>query len=91
MEVLTHRMAAHCIVVFFVMNKDGSNIQDISGENMPAGTKDLYPQFSDKGAKIKFTYESNDGIQDSEVWIMEVDGSNRVKLFSAALMPDSRF
>jgi len=72
----------------FIQKLDGSGVVDIS-VNKPAGTNDLYPRFSPDGSKIIFVNTSNDGISQSDVWMVDaLDGKNRVKLFSNASMPE---
>jgi len=60
---------------------------DLSG-NKPAGTNDIHPRFSPDGAKIIFVNEPNDDQGPSTVWMMDVNGANRVQLFANATTPD---
>ena len=71
----------------FLMDTDGSNLVDIS-HNKPAGTNDILPRFSSDGAHIIFVNVSNDGLYPPEIWIMDVDGENRVKFMDDATMPN---
>ncbi|AHM62728.1 hypothetical protein D770_22405 [Flammeovirgaceae bacterium 311] len=72
----------------FSIAANGSGRVDLS-RNKPDGTNDLYPQYSPDGAKVIFVNTPNDGIGTTDVWMMNAsDGSERVKLFSNATMPD---
>lgn len=71
----------------FLMNNDSTNVRDLS-QNKPNGTNDLYPRFSPDGAKIIFVNTSNTGIEQPDIFIMNVDGTNRQLLFENATMPD---
>lgn len=71
----------------FLMNiTDTADVTDLS-LNKTDGTNDLNPRFSPDGSKIIFVNASNDGTGDKDVWITDVDGNNRKKLFSDAEMP----
>jgi TolB protein len=78
----------------FMQKQDGTGLVDLSPSSTstvngkPAGTNDLYPHFSPDGARIIFVNANNDGISPPEVWIMDLDGKNRVKLFNNASLPD---
>lgn len=71
----------------FLMNSDSTNVRDLS-DNKPAGTNDLYPRFSPDGASIIFVNTSNTGIEQQNIYIMDLDGTNRQLLFQDATMPD---
>lgn len=71
----------------FLMNSDSTNVRDLS-DNKPAGTNDLYPRFSPDGASVIFVNTSNTGIEQQDVYIMDIDGTNRELLFENATMPD---
>jgi len=55
--------------------------------NKPNGTNDLYPRPSPTGAQIIFVNTPNDGQGPDEVWIMDIDGTNREKIADGT-MPD---
>lgn len=61
----------------FLLDLNTNEVTDLSG-NKPAGTNDLFPRFSANGAKIVFANRSNDGSGNSDVYIMDADGSGRV-------------
>ncbi|UOQ75085.1 TolB family protein [Hymenobacter cellulosilyticus] len=75
---------------------DGTGLVDLSvvpsgsGTNggKPAGTNDLFPRFSPDGAKIIFVNVNNDNQSAPEVWVMDIDGRNRTRLFQNANLPD---
>ena len=70
-----------------IMNTNSTNPVDISF-NKPDGTNDLQPRFSPDGAYIIFTNSSNVPGTTSDIWIMDVDGNNRNKVFENAIMPE---
>ncbi|MEM9820976.1 MAG: carboxypeptidase regulatory-like domain-containing protein [Bacteroidota bacterium] len=55
-----------------------------------AGTNDFDVRYSPDGAKVIFTNTNNDGISRKDIWIMDLDGDNRMLLFENAEMPDWR-
>lgn len=72
-------------------------IRDLSSNNIidasifkPNGTNDLDPRFSPDGSKIIFTNTNNDGISQKDIYMMNLDGSNRDLLFENAEMPEWR-
>jgi len=71
----------------FIVTINGSDTTDVS-INKPAGTNDLQPRFSPDGSQIIFTNSSNVLGSLSDIWIMDVDGNNRIKLFDNAIMPE---
>lgn len=71
----------------FIMDINGTDTLDIS-INKPAGTNDLQPRFSPDGAYIIFTNSSNVLGSPADIWIMDINGNNRTKLFDNATMPD---
>ncbi len=56
----------------------------------PAGFNDLDARFTPDGAKVFFTFTSNDGISTRSLWTATLDGSTRTKLFDDAEMGDWR-
>ncbi|GAA3925313.1 hypothetical protein GCM10022406_09170 [Hymenobacter algoricola] len=78
----------------FMQKLDGTGVVDLSPPSTgsitgkPAGTNDLFPRFSPDGAKVIFVNVNNDGISVPEIWIMDLDGKNRAKLFANATLPD---
>ena len=52
------------------------------------GYNDTNPRFSPNGAQIIFEYSSNAPGSPKEIWIMDIDGNNRRKLFNEGEMPD---
>ena len=71
----------------FLKHTDSIVSQDLSGEK-PDGTNDLLPRFSPDGANIIFVNASNTGFGPNSIWIMDVDGKNREKLFDEATLPE---
>ena len=69
------------------MNINGSNTTDAS-VNKPAGTNDLQPRFSPDGANIIFINTSNVLGSTAYIWVMTVNGTDRWKIISNAMMPD---
>ncbi|TGE28068.1 carboxypeptidase regulatory-like domain-containing protein [Hymenobacter metallicola] len=75
---------------------DGTGLVDLSAApagttantGKPAGTNDLFPRFSPDGAKVIFVNMSNDNQSPPEVWVMDLDGRNRTRLFQNATLPD---
>ncbi|GAA4012987.1 hypothetical protein GCM10022408_27270 [Hymenobacter fastidiosus] len=79
----------------FSQKLDGSGLVDLSPTSMgsvnqgkPAGTNDLFPRYSPDGSKVIFVNMNNDNLAPPEIWIMDVDGKNRAKLFANATLPD---
>jgi len=62
---------------------------DLSIEKID-GTNDLDARYSPDGAKIIFTNTNNDGISQKNIYIMDLDGDNRILLFENAEMPEWR-
>ncbi len=71
----------------FIISINGSDTTDVS-INKPEGTNDLQPRFSPDGSQIIFTNSSNVLGSASDIWIMDVTGNNRTKLFDNAIMPE---
>lgn len=53
-----------------------------------SGTNDLDPRFSPNNAEVIFTNVSNDGLSESKIVKMWVDGTERTALFDSATMPE---
>ncbi|MFA8433439.1 MAG: carboxypeptidase regulatory-like domain-containing protein [Marinifilaceae bacterium] len=73
----------------FSVDLDGSNITDLS-ENKTAGTNDFQARPSRDGSKIIFMNTSADGISQRDIWVMDIDGSDRELIISNGEMPDWR-
>lgn len=73
----------------FIINVDGSDTTDVSS-GKPAGTNDFNPRFSPDGSKIIFCNAPNDNSAAADIWIMNVDGSDRRKIITDGSMPDWR-
>ena len=73
----------------FIIDITSGVITDISGDK-PDGTNDTNPRFSPNGARIIFESASNVTGSEKSIWVMDLDGDHRKKLFSNAEMPDWR-
>lgn len=71
----------------FIRDLTNNTVLDISFEK-ENGTNDLDPRFSPDGSKIIFLNTNNDGISQRDIWIMDVDGTDRELLFENAEMPE---
>ncbi|MCJ7651972.1 MAG: hypothetical protein MUP85_25515, partial [Candidatus Lokiarchaeota archaeon] len=71
----------------FIATINGSDTTDVS-INKPAGTNDLQPRFSPDGSLIIFTNSSNVLGSPADIWIMDINGKNRTKIFENAIMPE---
>jgi TolB protein len=60
----------------FMFDLSTNELRDLS-EDKPNGSNDLLPRFSPNGAQIIFVNRSNDGLGNSNIYTMDVDGSNR--------------
>ncbi len=70
----------------YIRTLDNADTVNVS-VNKPAGTNDLQPRFSPDGSQIIFVNAKNDGSSENEIWVTNVEGENRQKLF-AGYMPD---
>lgn len=70
----------------FSYNFNTQDTVDLS-QNKELGTNDLYPRYSNTGDKIVFVNVTNDNSTPNEIWMMDVDGTNREKLVSSATLP----
>ncbi len=69
----------------FIMNADGSNVVNLT--NTPK-ENEHYPQVSPDGTKICFTLDAGEGREAvRSLWIMDIDGKNRVKIADHAREP----
>ncbi len=71
----------------FIVKTGLTDTVDVS-YSKPDGTNDLYPRFSPNGSKIIFTNQQNDGSGKPAIWVMDIDGTNRVKIIDDGTMPD---
>ncbi|MBK0404730.1 PD40 domain-containing protein [Adhaeribacter sp. BT258] len=71
----------------FLMRLNKSDTIDLSLQK-PAGFNDTNPRFSPNGAQVIFEQASNAVGSPREIWIMDLDGNNRRKLFNEGEMPD---
>lgn len=75
----------------FLKNLTSGDVTDLSIEKPIApGTNDLDPRFSPDGNLIIFTNTLNVQNAARQVWIMNIQGKARTKLFENAEMPDWR-
>ncbi len=70
----------------FNYNFNSQDTTDLS-VNKPLGTNDRYPRYSNTGDKIVFVNVRNDNSTPPEIWMMDIDGTNREKLISNATLP----
>lgn len=71
----------------FIVSVNGTDTTDIS-MNKLAGTNDLQPRFSPDGVNIIFTNSSNVSGAQTDIWIMDINGDSRTKIFENATMPE---
>ena len=78
----------------FIQRVDGTGAPvDISSSGSttsvkPAGTNDLTPRYSPDGFRLIFVNRANDDLSPPELWTVNLDGTNRAKLFANAFLPD---
>lgn len=72
----------------YSINIDGTNVEDLSGDDKPAGTNDLQARYTDTGGKIVFINVLNTDRGTKSIWIMDPDGSNREEIIINGEMPD---
>jgi TolB protein len=70
----------------FSYNFDTQDTTDLSA-NKPLGFNDLHPRYSNTGDKIVFVNVRNDNSTPPEIWMMNIDGTNREELISNATLP----
>ena len=69
----------------FIMNADGSNLMNLT--NTP-DVHELYPQVSPNGKMIAFVSDKGTNRKKiRSVWIMDIDGKNRIKVADYARQP----
>ncbi|UOR03599.1 carboxypeptidase-like regulatory domain-containing protein [Hymenobacter aerilatus] len=92
-DVTGRQLNAH----IFSQRLDGSDVVDISAgtnasngtnNSKPIGFNDILPQYAPDGSKIIFVQVNNVARSVPEVWTVELNGSNRVRLFENATYPD---
>ena len=76
-------------------NLDGTGVIDVSAgvsgtttSGKPLGYNDVLPRYAPDGARIIFVQINNVAQSVPEVWVMDLDGRNRVRLFQNATLPD---
>ncbi|MBC6698377.1 carboxypeptidase regulatory-like domain-containing protein [Hymenobacter puniceus] len=80
----------------FIQNLDGSGkyslsaIQVTGGNGRPEGFNDVLPRFTGNGAQVIFVQVRNVNQAIPEVWQVDLNGRNRVRLFENATQPDAR-
>lgn len=79
------QLDAHILIV----RMDRTDSADVS-VHKPNGTNDTNPRFSPDGSRIIFTNTVNDGLSPKDVWIMNIDGTNRRRIIANAEMADWR-
>ncbi len=85
-ESLTGRqLNAH----MFIKGITDSTFIDLS-VNKPNGTNDLHPRFSPNGAFVIFENTTNDNLNPTDIWIADIIGEERTKVFSDAQTPEWR-
>lgn len=70
----------------FMLNLTTNELTDLS-EDKPNGSNDLLPRFSPNGAQIIFVNRSNDGLGNSNIYTMDVDGANRALVIENGTTP----
>lgn len=68
-----------------LMNINNGSIANLS-INKVNGTNDLDPRYTSDGARVIFTNRVNDNLSAPAIYIMDVDGDNRERLFENASM-----
>lgn len=77
-------------------NLDGSGVTDVSAgtgttgttSGKPVGFNDIVPRYAPDGAKIIFVQVNNVPQSVPDVYTVDLDGRNRVRLFQNATLPD---
>ncbi|AHJ96874.1 hypothetical protein Hsw_1279 [Hymenobacter swuensis DY53] len=79
----------------FTQNLDGTGLVDVSsgpggtaGGGKPIGYNDVVPRYAPDGSKIIFVQVNNVTQSVPDIYIMELDGRSRVRLFQNATLPD---
>ena len=68
----------------FRLDLSSMDTTDLSS-NKPLGTNDMDPTYSPTGNKILFTNVVNDNSEPKEIWIMDVDGTDREQVTEGEL------
>jgi TolB protein len=91
-DISGHEESSGCKVNnhIFVINIDGTNNTDISG-NKPAGTNDYYPAITPDAQKAIFSNGPGcgGGTSSPNIWIMNIDGSNRHQIITDGYVVDT--
>ncbi len=74
----------------FVYDITGMTTKDLSIEEKTGGTNDMQPRYSADGSKIMFVNTLNTGVEEKNIWVMDLDGKNRELYFENAEMPEWR-
>ncbi|TRX66455.1 carboxypeptidase regulatory-like domain-containing protein [Carboxylicivirga sp. M1479] len=74
----------------YTYNISSGEVVDLSGGNKVNGTNDLQPIYSPDGSQMIFVNTSNTGTGQKDIYVMDVDGSNRELYFENAEMPEWR-
>lgn len=78
----------------FIQRVDGTGTPvDVSSNgsatsSKTVGTNDLTPRYSPDGFRLIFVNRVNDDLSPPELWVADLDGRNRAKLFNNAFLPD---
>lgn len=64
----------------YVMNANGSGQTRLTTDPASAPAFDEDPAFSPDGSKIVFSRDPDNGTQDSEIWVMNADGTGQTQL-----------
>lgn len=76
--------------ILLIDTANNNNVTDVSVDKKAAGTNDIEPRFSRNGAKILFTNVDNTGIGRRTIFMMDLNGDNRVELIRDGEMPVMR-
>ena len=79
----------------FTQNLDGSGLLDVSGagsgsatSGKPLGFNDVFPRYAPDGSKIIFVQVNNVFQSVPDIFVMDLDGRSRTRLFQNATLPD---
>lgn len=79
----------------FTQRIDGTSTIDVTAgaglgavTSKPMGTNDLAPRYSPDGFRLIFVNRVNDDLSPPEIWVADLDGRNRLRLFTNAFLPD---
>jgi len=85
-EDVSGRMLDAHIIAVSTVSADGMEIDLSSAKS--AGTNDLEPVWSPNGGEILFVNASSDGSTPPDLYIMDIDGDNRMLFVEDGIMPD---